>query len=814
MNMFGKRDNSDMPGTRHGWNMFRLLQMRNRPGLDHKSSKFDPAHHDNEHHIFRYSELVFPKKIIINFVITSAIAIYVFFYIAFLIQGWTIKRNEKIFNQHQSLQVFLAKQGIEESIYEIFYTFKTAQDYFNDDLLPLGKNHEKNRIFQFVQSSKQEILGFLISYSDGSIDYSNLSTGETDDVAKSVGSTWLKEYWKTLGTSSRDPMSVYLYVSHNYQFIGNIIPVKERGRVAGLLCIVIDLKPIINRYVFPMGMDEYGTGSLLTGDGLILFDEDSANIGKNIFTIDKIDTEIVKTFSNDVLGEPVGTGHFRFVDSEGRPQKRLAAWHSLNIGRQKLILLLTATEKQVNSALFDFQTQLMILGFSLMSILIIISFVLIASRKKIVQENARQLEILIRQRTEELALSETRYQAVFQTANDVILIIKENKIVNFNNKALKTFGYTEEELKKLSPGDISEKEFEKDSEQLFTDYMEEVKKGIPQFFEWKNSRKDGSSFYSEISLSNLDLGEEHYLLAIIRDITERKKAQTELEKLNAELELRVFLRTGELEDSNNALKDSLIKLKETQKSLVEAEKMASLAVLVAGVAHEINTPIGISVTAASYLKQQTDILNTKFAQGTMKRSELESYINSAIESAKVLLDNVEKASDHISSFKKVAVDQASQEKRTFNLKGYMNEILLSLMPAFKKTKHKVTVIGQDDINIESMPGALSQIVTNLVMNSLKHGFEGIESGEIKIELDIDKDIAIFRYSDNGVGMDEATKSRLFDPFFTTKRGSGGSGLGMHIVYNLVTQSLKGTIIFETSPGNGLFFEIKWPVGTK
>ena len=814
--MFGKKDHSDMHDTKHGWNMFNLFHSREKSGLDHKESKFDPAHPDNKHHLFRYSELVFPKKIIINFVVTSAIAIYVFFYIAFLIQGWTIKRNEKIFNQHQALQVLLAKQGIEESIYEIFYSFKIAQDYFNDDLLPEGTDYEKNRIFQFVQSSKQEIMGFLVSYSAGNIDYSNLSTGETGDVAKSVGNMWLKEYWQTLGTSSKDPMSVYLYASHNYQFIGNIIPIYKKGRVSGLLCIVIDLKPIINRYVFPMGLGEYGSGSFLTGDGVILFYEDSANVGKNIFTIDTIDSEIVNKFSTDVLGQPVGTGDLRFVDYAGKTQRRLAAWHSLNIGRQNLILLLTATEKQVNSALFDFQTQLMILGFSLMFILIVISFVLIASRKKIVQENARHLEVLIQKRTEELALSETRYQAVFQTANDVILIIKDNKIVNFNNKALKTFGYTEEELKKLSPIDVSEKELGENTEQLIINYLEEAKKGKPQFFEWKSLRKDKTSFYSEISLSSLDLGEEHYLLAIIRDISERKKAQTDLEKLNAELEQRVLLRTGELEDSNIALRESLIKLQETQKSLVEAEKMASLAVLVAGVAHEINTPIGISVTAASYLKQQTDILSEKYNQGSMKRSELESYIKTALESVKVLFDNVEKASDHISSFKKVAVDQASQEKRSFNLKGYTNEILLTLLPAFKKTKHKVTVTGKDDINIESMPGSLSQIVTNLVMNSLKHGFEEIESGEIKIDLDIDKenDIAVFRYSDNGIGMNEDTKAKLFDPFFTTKRGEGGSGLGMHIVYNLVTQSLRGVLTFETFPGKGVSFEIKWQVGTK
>ncbi|MCL2791768.1 MAG: PAS domain S-box protein [Spirochaetaceae bacterium] len=768
-----------------------------------------PLHYDSQRHIFKYSDLVFPKKIIINFIITSATAICVFFYIAFLIQGWTISRNEKIFNEHQALQVLLARQGIEESIYEMLYTFRVAQDYFSEDLLPSGTDHQKHRIFQFIQSSKQEVVGFLISYSQGNIAFSNAARGDAEYVARSVGSMWLTEYWQTFGASSRDVMSVQLYVSHHYQFIGSIIPIYERGRIAGLLCIVVDLKPIINRYVFPMGLGEYGAGSFLTGSGVILFDENSANIGRDIFTIDLLAPETVRMFSEEVLGQPIGTGDLFFLDEDGRSHKLLAAWNSLNIGRQRLILLLTATEKQVNAALFDFQAQLMLLGFSLMSNLIIINFMLIASRKKIVQENARQLEILIQQRTEELALSETRYQAVFQTANDVILVILDNKIVNFNNKALKTLGYTEGELKTLSPSDISEKEFEENAERLFDDYMEEVKNGIPQFFEWKNLRKDGSSFYSEISLSNLDLGEDHYLLAIVRDVTERKKAQKELEKLNVELEQRVLLRTVELEDSNIALKESLIKLQETQKSLVEAEKMASLAVLVAGVAHEINTPIGISVTAISYLKQQTDTLNEKFHQGTMKRSELDSYIKTATESAKVLFDNLERASEHISGFKKVAVDQASQEKRTFNLKEYINEVLLTLQPAIKKTKHQVMVSGKDDVVIESMPGALSQIITNLVMNSLTHGFEGIESGEIKIDVDIDNDKAVLRYNDNGIGMDEDTKDKIFDPFFTTKRGSGGSGLGMHIVYNLVTQSLRGSLLLETSPGKGVSFEIKW-----
>ena len=771
--------------------------------------------HDNQKRLFKYSEIVFPKKIIINFFLSSALAIYAFFSVAFLLHGWALKRNEAVFNQQQVLQVLLSKQAVEESIYEMFYNLDVIQRYFRDDILDRNADEEKNRLFQFLQTSKQEIIGFLVSYSPGKIAYSNLSTGEREEVSKYVGSVWLDNYWKEIRTSGKEPDPYFFYISHNYRLSGNIIPFWEAGQLKGLICAVVDLKPVINRFIFPMSMGEYGTGTFLSGDGTIVFAENTENIGENIFSLNLFDPPMMKKVNDTVLLQTLGSGEINFINREGKKERRLAAWHSMNVGKQKLILLLTATDQQVNAALFEFQFQIIALGIALVIAVVSINFVLIASRKKIVQENARHLEVLVQQRTDELAISELRYQAVFQSANDAILIVMDNKIVNFNRKALEMFGYEESEFRNKSPLEVSKTNVDTalPQDQLQV-YLNEALSGNPQIFEWQQVRKDGSVFDSEVSVSRLDLGEAPFLLSIIRDVTERKKSQKELQKLNAELEKRVLLRTAELEDSNIALKDSLDRLRETQKNLVEAEKMASLGLLVAGVAHEINTPVGISITAASYLMQQTEEMGLRYNEGNIKRSELEKYITTARESSKVLLENLEKASNHISSFKKVAVDQASREKRTFNLKRYINEVLMNLQPVLKKTNHTITVNGREDMEFESMPGALSQVITNLVMNSLKHGFEGIESGRIVIDADFDGTEASIRYSDNGIGMDTVTKERIFEPFFTTKRGSGGSGLGMHIVYNIVTQSLKGEITCKSSPGSGTIFSILWPVGIK
>ncbi|HKK91088.1 MAG TPA: response regulator [Desulfobacteraceae bacterium] len=266
----------------------------------------------------------------------------------------------------------------------------------------------------------------------------------------------------------------------------------------------------------------------------------------------------------------------------------------------------------------------------------------------------------------------------------------------------------------------------------------------------------------------------------------------------------------DLEKANAELKASFERLEQTRDQLVQSEKMAALGGLVAGVAHEINTPVGVGVTAASFLQTKTNELQQLYESGDLKRSELETYLTTIDEVAHSILINMERAAGLISSFKQVAVDQSNEEKRLFNIHQYIGEVLLSLRPKYKNTGHDIEVICPDDFEIYSYPGAFSQIISNLLVNSLTHGLKDVEHGKIVFEISRKNGDIWLVYRDNGAGMTEEQKAKMFEPFYTTMRGKGGTGLGMSIVFNLVTQTLKGTIECRTAPGSGAEFTIKFP----
>jgi len=267
---------------------------------------------------------------------------------------------------------------------------------------------------------------------------------------------------------------------------------------------------------------------------------------------------------------------------------------------------------------------------------------------------------------------------------------------------------------------------------------------------------------------------------------------------------------NDLEKVNVNLKESLEILEKTRDQLVQSEKMAALGGLVAGVAHEINTPVGVGVTAASFLQTKTEELQKLYASGDLKRSDLESYLQIIGEVSQSILINMERAAELISSFKQVAVDQSREEKRFFNLKEYIGEVLLSLRPKYKKTGHVIEVRCQEELKIFSYAGAYSQIVSNLVMNSLFHGFKGVENGKMTFDISLKEGLLWFIYRDNGVGLTQMQISKIFDPFYTTMRGKGGTGLGMSVVFNLVTQTLKGTIECHSMESGGVEFIMKFP----
>jgi signal transduction histidine kinase len=305
---------------------------------------------------------------------------------------------------------------------------------------------------------------------------------------------------------------------------------------------------------------------------------------------------------------------------------------------------------------------------------------------------------------------------------------------------------------------------------------------------------DRSVVYTQADLDVLAFMANHVAVAIARLQADRatRRAKEKLEQQNA------------------ALNEALNSLQEAQSELVRQEKLASLGRLVAGVAHEINTPLGICVTATSHLVQELKLTREDLAAGTLNEDGLNDFLEIVDQSLRIMTTNTQRAAALVRSFKQVAVDQSSDDIRTFRLRSYLDEVLLSLQPKLKGKPVQIAIDCATDIELESFPGAVSQIVTNLVMNSLVHGFEGDVPGHITIAARLDNEHLVFDYSDDGAGMDTETLAKLFDPFFTTKRGLGGSGLGAHILYNLVTGPLGGTVKVKSKPGEGLTYHLRFP----
>lgn len=295
-------------------------------------------------------------------------------------------------------------------------------------------------------------------------------------------------------------------------------------------------------------------------------------------------------------------------------------------------------------------------------------------------------------------------------------------------------------------------------------------------------------------------------------------ANQELQQARDHLEVKVELRTQdllgmnqELQAVNDELQKTLENLKETQTQLVQSEKMASLGNLVAGIAHEINTPVGVGVTATSHLEKITNDFTQLFKAGNLKRQDLVDYLADTTEAVSIIYSNLERASHLIRSFKQVSVDQSSEARRVFNIKEYLGEILLSLQPKLKRTQHRITITCNDNLQIDGYPGAFSQVITNLIMNSLIHAFESDQAGEIGIEIVEEKNRIFLTYRDNGKGMKQDVLEKIFNPFFTTKRGAGGTGLGLYIVYNIVSQQFGGKIECNSEIGKGTTFMMEFPL---
>jgi signal transduction histidine kinase len=262
--------------------------------------------------------------------------------------------------------------------------------------------------------------------------------------------------------------------------------------------------------------------------------------------------------------------------------------------------------------------------------------------------------------------------------------------------------------------------------------------------------------------------------------------------------------------TNKDLIHSITELNKAKERLLEAEKMASLGALSAEVSHELATPVGISITSSTYLLEQITHLQETLSQNKLSKKSIETFIENANKSTVLLINNLQRTSELLTSFKQIAVDQTSDKIRIISISKYLNEIIHSIHPKLRKTNHIINVHCDENIEIYSHPGAIAQIIINLIVNSITHGFEHIDNGKITIDVAFHHNWLIIDYADNGQGISEEARKQLFDAFYTTKSNKGGTGLGTHIIKNLVIDTLNGTITAHSELGKGLSYHIELP----
>jgi len=418
---------------------------------------------------------------------------------------------------------------------------------------------------------------------------------------------------------------------------------------------------------------------------------------------------------------------------------------------------------------------------------------------------SEQQQQALTQIVSELEGSKERYFNLIDIAASAIIVVDEKlNICLFNKAAQQLFAYpfSEVENKGLFSYIENSQTF---SRQVLQEYLCLQHSRILIFDQCALHayKKSGEVFYIHISIAKQAIDGNKFITLSLLDVSERLLKEQRLRDSQNQLERLVTDRTKELQTSLDALR-------QTQRQLIESEKMASLGGLVAGVAHEINTPVGIGITASSQLQDLTEVFSEKFMSGKLSKTDLEKFISHVQSSTKINLSNLVRAADLINSFKEISVDQSTEEVREFDIGLYTEDILLSLNTRFKNTSHTISLRCPKELVITNVPGTYSQILTNFLINSLIHGFETMESGKIGINIScIDKNI-LLKYTDNGCGMDAEQLNKLYEPFFTSKRSQGSTGLGMNIVYNLVTQKLGGHIQCCSEIGQGVEFNVSFP----
>ncbi len=386
---------------------------------------------------------------------------------------------------------------------------------------------------------------------------------------------------------------------------------------------------------------------------------------------------------------------------------------------------------------------------------------------------------------------------ILDTAPDAMLsVAPDGRIVRANQRAEQFFGYRNDELLGMVVEQLIPLDYREVHQAQRSQYFQQINRPRNRAMNERAAltalKRDGSQALVEISLAHRGEACARLATVTLRDVTEREQTRQALIAAKQQAEL------------------ALAQQQQMQNALVQVEKLAALGGLVAGVAHEVNTPIGVMLSAATHLKAETQKTHRAYQAGELSEEGLSDYFATAAQATQLMALNSQRAADLIQSFKQVAVDQTGGERRVFGVASYIDEVLLSLRPHLKKSPIQIHVDCPPELTMDSLPGAFSQVLTNLLMNALTHAFAPEQAGNVVIAVAEEGQHICLTFSDDGKGIAPELHARVFEPFFTTRRANGGSGLGLHIVHSIVTQSLKGTLAFDSQVGEGTIFTLHLP----
>ncbi|MCG7533429.1 PAS domain-containing protein [Pseudoalteromonas sp. OOF1S-7] len=422
-----------------------------------------------------------------------------------------------------------------------------------------------------------------------------------------------------------------------------------------------------------------------------------------------------------------------------------------------------------------------------------------------------QLTTRLSKQEQALRLSEGRLQAILDNTSAVVYLKDKNsRYLMVNKKYEQLFNITNNDIYGLSDFDI----FPAEVAQAFQAHDKQVlQQTHPLEVEEQALHPDGQLHtYISVKFPIYDKSGDFYgLCGISTDITYLKQTEQRVRELNAELELRVEERTQQLNDSNTALLESLKQVKSTQAKLIKTEKMATLSNMFAGIAHEMNTPLGVCVTAISHLQNCAKSVVQQVKNQTLTAQELNTFLASNEECCLLIMNNLSRSAELVESFKQISADDMRLDKSRFNIYATVSAHLDSLDTKLHDKTCKITLDCDRALNFVSYPRILLKVVDELVTNSLTHAFTGDEPGTIYLKIGVEREELKIHYRDNGLGIDQDILEHIFEPFITSKRHQGHVGLGMHIAYNLVINVLHGSIECHSIPEQGTEINISVPV---